>query len=169
MASAQTLKRQHAATPGTMLLQRLHRIFGTGGMKPAIGPEHRADQVLIPPYKDEQQTAHQTPLAGTMRSSSASSAAQSIEAASPLMRTGVSRMTQSLPARRERLCLNHSLRTRLTRLRSTARRRMRFGTINPNLASPGPLPPINTEMPLPRSSLPPRRTATKSRVHKRCR
>lgn len=126
---------QHTATHKSMSLQRLCGVLRTRREKSAILPKHGAYGVLVGANEQQEYFAHscfEERLASSKRSTSAIIVLQSIG----LFMGPVTRITQSRPSSRILLCRNHSLRTRFERLRSTAWATKRFGTTNPNLATP---------------------------------
>lgn len=154
MTAAQPAGRK-PTTPGQSIpSQRVLGVFGTGGMKPAVLPQHRTDR--IPVNTDQQKNrktqapVHEEPgrpcdlfRAGPVIPDINSASCPGIT--SGVSGWPVSRISRSLPANRLWFVRNHSRMRRLDRLRSTARASRRFGTITAILEIARPLGRTLTE------------------------
>lgn len=135
-----------------MLGDRKHGIFGTTGGESAVRPDERTDEVTIGANQEEEDAFHEDPYQGSVLNES-SSALSFFSINMP--RTGaIILTTQSLPCSRSCCDLNHSLRIRLSLLRSTALDKSRLGTISPSRAGLGSVDLMITFAKRPRTDRP---------------
>lgn len=124
-----------ASTQVPVSFDGLQGILGTGRMEAAVVAKHWTEEVAVGSYREFQHEREPSPRVSKCRSRRARSARRFM--VPPRART---RTTRSRPWLLMELRRKLSRTRRLTRFRSTARRRWRFATMIPSLEARWPLP-----------------------------
>ena len=126
VALAESAGRQPPAAYGTVSMQRLHGVFGTGRHEPAPRPEQRTQEVAVDPEQSDCDAYHAATSSSRVQTSLAAWS-------TPAPGFPRNRTTTCRPGNRASRSRNRPRIQRLKRFRSTALRRALRPTMNPSM------------------------------------